>query len=190
MSFDQTNPYASPKTTDFTSLHETSIDGQLASRLERFAGAFLDFIILVLIGTVIGAVFGVAIGISTMFGQADQRQASWALHVLSLLAGPLCFLAINGHLLSTRGQTVGKYVVKTQIVSNDGRLVPFGPLVLKRYLPFWILTSIPYVGWLFGLANSLAIFRENHKCLHDDIAGTKVIKVPTKTGMSSFSAAR
>ena len=46
----------------------------------------------------------------------------------------------------------------------------------RRTIPMWVLTSIPFLGPFIGLANALAIFRENCKCLHDDLAGTKVIK--------------
>jgi uncharacterized RDD family membrane protein YckC len=70
---------------------------------------------------------------------------------------------------------VGKYLIKTQIVSDSGDLVPFAPLILKRYLPVWVVGQVPYIGPLLLLGNVLAIFRENHKCIHDDLAGTKVI---------------
>ena len=55
--------------------------------------------------------------------------------------------------------------------------MPFGPLVLKRYVPLWVVANIPFIGGLFALADSLAIFRDTRKCIHDDIAGTKVIKL-------------
>ena len=87
------------------------------------------------------------------------------------------FLLINGYLLATQGRTVGKLVMKTRIVSREtGELVPFAPLVLKRYLWLWLLAMIPYIGGVVGLIDSVLIFRANHACLHDDFAGTRVIK--------------
>jgi hypothetical protein len=37
------------------------------------------------------------------------------------------------------------------------------------------IAMIPYVGNVIALIDVLMIFRTSRKCLHDDIAGTKVI---------------
>ena len=89
----------------------------------------------------------------------------------------LVFLTVNAYLLANRGQTIGKFVMKTQIVSDGGELVPLMPLFLKRYLLIWFIGSLPFVGRLFSLADALVIFRDNRKCLHDEFAGTKVIRM-------------
>ncbi len=106
----------------------------------------------------------------------DSLTGNLIFNLIGGFFGIAIFLAVNGFLLATRGQTVGKTIVKTQIVADDGSMMPFGPLILKRYLPFWILGMIPYLG-LLNLVNVLMIFRESHKCLHDEIAGTKVISL-------------
>jgi hypothetical protein len=36
---------------------------------------------------------------------------------------------------------------------------------------------IPFIGNFVNLADALFIFGEEHRCLHDHIAGTKVISV-------------
>jgi uncharacterized RDD family membrane protein YckC len=97
--------------------------------------------------------------------------------VLGTVLGGGLFILLNGYLLATRGQTIGKYFMKTQIVSNDDRLVPLGWLLLKRYMPLWVISQFPLVGPIFALANALAIFRAQRKCFHDDIADTKVIQI-------------
>lgn len=56
-------------------------------------------------------------------------------------------------------------------------LVPLVPLFSKRFLFVQFLCSLPLAGVLFGMADSLMIFRENRRCVHDDFAGTKVIVV-------------
>ena len=85
-------------------------------------------------------------------------------------------MLLNGYLLSTRGQTIGKLVVGTKIVDADTeQLVPLWPLFFKRFLLIQILSAIPLVGNFVGLADTLLIFRENKRCLHDDLANTKVV---------------
>ena len=67
--------------------------------------------------------------------------------------------------------------MKTQIVSDSGQPLNFGELYLKRYLVIQLLAILPFIGGLIGLIDTLLIFRSSRKCLHDDIAGTKVIKL-------------
>lgn len=172
------NPYASPPEVKdyFGTAQSTDV---LATRSERFAGAFVDGIvqaILVLPGSfALGFILVIAMGVDGENGLVVDLIG--AVGGFFIAAG--AFLLVNGYLLATRGQTVGKVLMKTKIVSDGGDQLELGSLVLKRYLPIWLLTSIPFIGPLFGLANALAIFRENRKCIHDDIAGTKVIKLPS-----------
>jgi hypothetical protein len=66
--------------------------------------------------------------------------------------------------------------VGTQIVdAQTGALVPLLPLFLKRNVSMQVLAMIPIVGNFIALIDALMIFRASRKCLHDDIAGTKVI---------------
>jgi hypothetical protein len=46
-----------------------------------------------------------------------------------------------------------------------------------------VLSLIPVAGNSIPMIDALMIFRENRHCLHDDFAGTKVIKV-TSLGSS------
>jgi uncharacterized RDD family membrane protein YckC len=168
------NPYASPTFVDDKAPRK--FGGELASRGNRFLGALIDGLILLPISFGAGVVLGIALVASGVDPQGIQFSIIAA--VVGGCLGAGAFLAVHGYLLATRGQTVGKMIMKTQIVSSDsGELLPLGTLILKRYVPLWVIASIPYVGGLVALANVLAIFRENHKCLHDEIAGTKVIQL-------------
>lgn len=173
MSTPEINPYASPTFVDPKPPMFAS--GRLASRGNRFVGALIDGLIML----PISLVAGFALGILLVFAGLDPQGLEFniAAAVLGGLTGAGVFLVVNGYLLATRGQTVGKMIMKTQIVSESGELLPLAPLILKRYVPLWIVASIPYVGGFVALGDSLAIFRENHKCLHDEIAGTKVIQL-------------
>ena len=169
------NPYAPTNEVSedpFTTAHV----GQppLATRGERFAGAFVDGILnLIAIFAVVAALAFIGINI-----QADETLTqSVASTVISGLLGFGVFLAIHGYLLATQGRTVGKLLVKTQIVDREtNQIQPFGPLLMKRYVWLWLVTMIPIFGGIVGLIDVLLIFRENRACLHDDVAGTKVIK--------------
>ena len=84
--------------------------------------------------------------------------------------------AVNGYLLARNGQTVGKLALGIKIVRSNREKISFGRIIGLRCLPVWIVTSIPLVGGLIGLADILLVFREENNCLHDDIADTKVVK--------------
>ncbi|MEA2700447.1 MAG: hypothetical protein QOI66_4718, partial [Myxococcales bacterium] len=40
-----------------------------------------------------------------------------------------------------------------------------------------IISAIPYLGGLYALVDALFIFRDDRRCIHDLIAGTRVIAV-------------
>ncbi len=174
MSSQLPNPYAAPRTqpTATASLRDS---GELATLSQRFAGAFIDGIILFPVMFAVGLVLGIALVAFEI--EPDSRAFNLIATIVATVVGAVIFVAVNGYLLATRGQTVGKFFVKTRIVSDDGTPVPLGLLVLKRYLPIWVVSQIAYVGGLVALINVLMIFRANRKCLHDDIAGTKVIQL-------------
>jgi uncharacterized RDD family membrane protein YckC len=170
------NPYSSPPALEPAQNRAIIFtQGQLATRWQRFLGALIDS----LIGLPLFFIAGVAVGIVLVFAgfETDSDQFRLAAKVVGLAAGAGVFVALHGYLLATRGQTIGKYLLKTQIVSDSGDLVPLHWLIVKRYLPIWVVAQFPLVGPLFAIANYAAIFREERKCFHDQIAGTKVIQI-------------
>jgi uncharacterized RDD family membrane protein YckC len=175
MSFQEPNPYASPNAAGYAPPRVVVTGRPLAGLGDRFAGALLDGLIMVPLAFGAGIAMGMGLLVAGLHPESVAFKAAAAL--FGAFIGGGIFLVINGYLLATRGQTVGKVVMKTQIVSNDGTLVPIGMLILRRYVPLWIATNLPGVGPFLALGNALAIFRENRKCIHDEIAGTKVIKL-------------
>ncbi|MGH1461130.1 MAG: RDD family protein [Neptuniibacter sp.] len=87
----------------------------------------------------------------------------------------LLFFLIHGYFLKEKGQTVGKMILGIAIVTLDGHKPEFIPLVLKRYLPMMIIGYIPLIGQYLSITEVLFIFRKDKRCIHDLIAGTKVI---------------
>lgn len=71
------------------------------------------------------------------------------------------------------GQTVGKKVLGIRIVRIDtGRNSGFVTNLLLRTVLNWILSGIPF----YAAIDILFIFREDQRCIHDHLAGTRVVK--------------
>jgi len=94
------------------------------------------------------------------------------------VGGLLVLLAIQIYLLVTRGQTIGKLVVGIKIVDYDTGTNPgFVKVFLLRSFVNSLIGAIPLIGNVYSLVDVLFIFREDRRCIHDLIAGTKVVKV-------------
>ena len=165
------NPYSPPTT--FAPISSLVESGELATLSERFAGAFIDGLIILPI--VLPLAFGAGLVIGSALG--DSLITNLVASVVGGLIGISAFAALHGYLLATRGQTIGKVIMRTRIVNEAGNLLPFNDLFLKRYLIIMVISMIPYVGSLIVIVNALCVFRGNRKCLHDNFAGTKVIKI-------------
>jgi uncharacterized RDD family membrane protein YckC len=115
-----------------------------------------------------------------MNGQVGMLE-QFAMSLLSIVI----MLALNGYLLAKRGQTIGKLVTKIQIVDyTTGELLPFVRVYVLRYLwmlPLAVLCLLvpgvvdDYLLGIISIANILFIFRADRRCLHDLIAGSKVV---------------
>ncbi len=97
----------------------------------------------------------------------------------------LALLGIQIFLLSSRGQSLGKILLGVRVVRADHDEPPgFLRAWLLRELPSGaiqgMLQLVPIVGFFLRFAfvttNYLMIFREDRRCLHDFIAGTRVVR--------------
>ena len=147
------------------------IEHLLASRYDRFAGAFLDGLILSLIVIPILLALGIF-----QKGMNEEPLELW-MQIVQLALGWIAFFGLNSYLLVTRGQTVGKTIVKTKIINKNEETPDGVSIIGKRYVLPWIISYLPIVGQVFGLVNALFIFRKDRRCLHDHLAGTYVIKL-------------
>jgi uncharacterized RDD family membrane protein YckC len=92
------------------------------------------------------------------------------------LYGFIAFLVVHGYLLKKSGQTVGKKLLGTKITDLEGNLPDFTTLIVKRYLPVSVVSIVPMIGPLLSLIDIVFIFRQDRRCVHDLIAGTKVVE--------------
>jgi uncharacterized RDD family membrane protein YckC len=80
--------------------------------------------------------------------------------------------------ITNSGQSFGKRLVGIRIVRTDGSPVDFVRGVVLR---MWVISFVTGVanqcclGWLVFLADILPIFGQERRCLHDQIADTKVV---------------
>jgi uncharacterized RDD family membrane protein YckC len=153
----------------------------LASRGSRLGAVILDLIIL------LGAM---APGLLIFFSSLEEYDDGLAFFGLLLLIPAFLGIVIyNYYLLSKQGQTIGKLVVGIQIVDNDDGSNPgfVRAVALRGFVPS-LIYSVPFAGGLFAIANILVIFGSERRCLHDYIAGTKVVLAGSDQAPSSFPA--
>ena len=172
------NPYAPPSTTGGIDVPAVPEHDELARRFTRFASAMVDGILMM------------AITMPVMFAtgfvaRTQAQQVGFLEQIAMSLLGMVSMLALNGYLLATRGQTIGKMLTKIQIVdAQSGGLLPFLRVYVYRYL--WMLPLVFVVALIPGtvdnvlvnvvaLIDALFIFVTARRCLHDYIAGSKVV---------------
>ena len=150
----------------------TEMTQVLASRWKRLGGALLDALITLAINFPVMFAAGI-------FAQiVEGKTMTTGQIIFFFFFGLAVFLAVNGYLLARHGQTVGKRIVGTRIVDKDsGQILPLGKVFALRYLPLSIVSQIPVLGGLLCSLDPLFIFREDKRCVHDLIAGTKVVDV-------------
>lgn len=141
---------------------------ELAERSTRFWAAMIDMVILMV-------VFGLLLVVLPN-SFLNMERGYWSFDVLESLLGFGLFMAINGHLLRTQGQTVGKMLLKIRIVRTDGSRASLQALAGLRYGVGYLLNVVLALGMVYGLIDSLSIFRDSRRCVHDLIAGTMVVK--------------
>ena len=78
------------------------------------------------------------------------------------------------------GQTIGKRVMGTKVVTADTRSPISGHAACGRAAVYALVPVVPSVGGLFALINeSWLLWDPRRQCLHDKAAGTVVVKKST-----------
>jgi uncharacterized RDD family membrane protein YckC len=144
---------------------------RLAGRGARLGGAIIDGVILLGLWWLVGLVTP-----WNIFSPQMAEAGMVALLGMQLL-GLLLFALVNGYLLMTRGQTVGKMLLGMRIVRPDGSAATPARVIGLRYAVGWLLSAVPVVGMVYALIDCLMIFRADRRCLHDLIADTIVVKI-------------
>lgn len=154
----------------------------LAGRWHRLAGAILDSIAVLIIALPVTMIvsniwFPGAMDTSgsfkdTLFSTDRNYQFELASFGITLVT----FLLLNGYLLVRDGQSIGKKIIGMRIVTLEGEVPPFTQIILLRHALVMFVTSFPLVGMFLYLVDVLFIFRGDKRCVHDHLAGTRVVK--------------
>ena len=143
--------------------------GVLASRWDRLFASILDAIIYCIF------IMPIMYFTGGFDGMAQGIQPSLGYNLAIGVVGIIAFIILNGKLLISSGQTIGKKAIGIKIVDLNGNLPTLNDHLLKRYAVFFIPGQIPFVGPLISIVNILFIFGNEKRCIHDLVAGTKVV---------------
>jgi uncharacterized RDD family membrane protein YckC len=176
------NPYAPPRA-DVGDRSSDDASGDLASRWQRLGASLFDGLplLVAMIPLIVGMVTSV-LSSQTIAGADGTNPlapflSAGPLGVVSLVLVSVV-LAIQWILLGVRGQTLGKLVAGIRVVRLDGSRASFVHTVVLRYWPFFIVSLVlGNAGNAVTALDSLLVFRRDRRCLHDLIAGTKVVRV-------------
>lgn len=163
------NPYRGPD----SNVAEVSGGDELAGRGTRLGAAIIDLIIMLVI--LMPLMFMGGYWETAMAAAQAGEQVGLGTTLLWALVGFVVFVVVQGFPLNASGQTWGKKMLNIKIVDLDGNKPPLGRLLGLRYLPIQVVGNIPLLGPLLGLVNVLLIFRNDRRCGHDLIAGTRVV---------------
>lgn len=168
------NPYAPVLETrqDFSSRFP------IASLAKRFFGAMLDGIIsfLIVLPGFIAIVIEIAQQVPNSqpasLGPIGIAGIAWIGSSVLVIAG------FQIYLLVTRSQTIGKYLVNTQIVDHEsGEPAGFLKAFVVRGFVNGLIGAIPFIGVFYSIVDILFIFRADRRCLHDLLASTSVVDI-------------
>ncbi len=149
--------------------------GILASRWARLGGSLIDSILIMCITLPLMFLTGFFDTVTTGVDGQPPAQPPLLFSFFIGIVGIVAFLLINGKFLLSDGQTIGKKLVGTRIVTDNNQKAS-GMTLLKRYGFYWVVALIPVIGGLLSLVNILFIFGKTKRCLHDYVGGTKVVK--------------
>jgi uncharacterized RDD family membrane protein YckC len=167
------NPYGTPSSDlldmDFGGPGKERFD--LAGRLTRLTAGMVDGIIGLVVAIPLLSLLGIWSYLS------NRQTPPFGLMIIASAVGFLGFVLIHGYLLKKKGQTIGKMILGIRIVDSRGEVPDFFMLLAKRYLPISLAALIPGIGSYVSLVDCLFIFRSDRRCIHDLIAGTRVVMV-------------
>ena len=165
------NPYQTPESVVSQESDQDGIlEAELASRWTRLFAAIIDSII----GFALAIPFWMGTGLLDMIMSGKEPPYEYTL--MGATYGFVLFFIAHGYFLAKNGQTIGKKLLGIKITDLDGRLLNLSPMMIKRYLPISVAGVIPLAGQFLVIIDVLFIFRKDKRCVHDLIAGTKVVK--------------
>ncbi len=168
---DPYNPYAAP--VNYGQAMPMQAPMRVADLGKRFLGAVVDGLV--------GIPFIVPGYVLMVISSMNDPETPPPLFFVGLaltVVGGLALLILQIYFLATRSQSIGKVVMKTQIVDvNTGQPADLVHTLLLRSFVNGLIGAIPCIGPIYSLVDICFIFREDRRCIHDLIANTVVIDI-------------
>lgn len=152
-----------------------------AELVDRFIAKLIDFVIVGVVYGIIAVIVGIAVAVGS--------GSSWFIGVVTSVILVVLQLGYFTFLESSRGQTVGKMVMKLRVHGPNGGL-PTTEEALKRniWMAISLIGIIPFIGWLIQFVAWIAALvtiamginndTVNRQAWHDRLGGgTRVVKV-------------
>jgi uncharacterized RDD family membrane protein YckC len=147
------------------------LDPNLAARSTRLIAVIID-------SAIVGVVFGILAAIMGAMGAMIDPETGSGAGGMIAVGGLMAIIGIAYtvyviYTLTKFGQTPGKKIMGIKIVKYEtGENGGFVPNVLLRYFVNGLLGAIP----MYQLVDVCLIFRDDRRCIHDLLAGTKVVR--------------
>ncbi|MCB9870320.1 MAG: RDD family protein [Planctomycetes bacterium] len=162
---DEHNPYQAPETVKAPPRQRRT--GELAPRGARLIASMIDFVLMTIAATplfVIGYLNGWVTG--------DDSAREGLIMTAAFLFG---YVVLNGWTLHSRAQTLGKLMLDIRIQRIDGSHPGLTRLLVHRTLLPNLISLLPFIGIVVSIVGVLMIFRRDRRCMHDFLAGTRVV---------------
>ena len=138
----------------------------------RVVAFLLDIMVLISCGMLFAAAAGAYLVVDSGFNDGNLSDRAPYVAVAIFLAYVLAFVPLYHVVLWMRwGQTVGKMAVRIKVLSGEGGSLTLGQSALR--LLGYAASVLP-----LGLGVLLALFDDQHRALHDRLAGTVVVELP------------
>lgn len=167
------NPYERP-TAEVADAAAVGHAADLAGLGERLGAALLDGVIQLIV--VVPLMFLGGYWETVMQAAMRGERPGFGYTLVWAAVGFALFVAVQGVPLARHGQTWGKRAMKIRIADLQGSKPRFSHLLVLRYLPQQALGLIPILGPLLTLVDVLFVFGRDRRCVHDRIAGTRVVR--------------
>lgn len=166
---DEQNPYRGPD----AAVAGFSAADELAGRGARLGAWVIDMIIMLVVLVPVMFMGGYFEMLND--AMATGAQPGLAAGLKWNLISIVIFVIIQFFPLNASGQTWGKKALKIRIVDQQGAKPDMTRLMGLRYVLIYVIGSIPFIGGFLYLVDALMIFRNDRRCFHDLIAGTRVV---------------
>lgn len=159
-----------------------------AELMDRFLARLIDSVLLWVVGFIIASVLIVGALMGTKSG-ALGAGTSWAASAVTSIVTTLLYLGYFAFMESSRGQTVGKMVMKLKTVGPNGANPSLEQAVKRNiFMAIGLLGLIPILGWIASPILSIVAVvmiavginndTVNRQAWHDHFAGgTRVVKI-------------